>query len=95
MLYNSVQNLDARISFLRMLTASEPLRPALSLTEYGLIVVAIEKRDPEGARKACERHVAKAGELALKILASRFAESPEVGKRSNGAFTMQRRQQTV
>lgn len=86
MIYDGVQNLQTRISFLSTLTMSEPLRPASSLVEHHAIVTAIEKRDREAARKACESHVINAAEVAMQILSTQFATAPIVGKRASRAL---------
>lgn len=57
-----------RNSQLRATTLSDPNRLPQTVVEIRRIVEAIERRDREGAWKACREHVMKAAEVALRIL---------------------------
>lgn len=60
----TLQGLLARINFLRDRSMSQEGRSKQSLSEMRAIFAAIKKRDPETARKAAQKHVAKAREAA-------------------------------
>ncbi|MGE3150981.1 MAG: FCD domain-containing protein, partial [Pseudorhodoplanes sp.] len=72
LIFDTEQKLRARISFLRLLTLTDDSRLKDTVVEHEAIVSAIEKRDVEGARIACEKHVASAGKVALKLLETRY-----------------------
>jgi DNA-binding GntR family transcriptional regulator len=57
-----------RVTMLRATTLSQPGRLAQSYDEISQIVEAVERRDPEAAAQACQRHVAQAETLAVKLL---------------------------
>lgn len=57
-----------RISQLRATSLSDPNRLPVSITELRRIVEAVERRDREGAWKACREHVMQAAQVALRIL---------------------------
>src|SRR5690606_11772600 len=60
----TLQGLLARINFLRDRSMSQEGRSKQSLAEMRAIFAAIKKHDPETARKAAQKHVAKAREAA-------------------------------
>ena len=63
-----LQQLIARISFLRALSMSEPGRIRQSVGEIRAIVEAVERRDPEGAARRVTVYVQNAGAAALERL---------------------------
>lgn len=58
----------ARISWLRVLSMSEPTRISNSISEIQLILTALNKRDANAAEQAVRSYIDKAGEAALKQL---------------------------
>ncbi|HEY1622668.1 MAG TPA: GntR family transcriptional regulator [Streptosporangiaceae bacterium] len=65
-----VASLHARVRVLRSISLSEAGRPAETVAEILAIVEAIERRDAAAASKACSRHVERAGQTALRRVAS-------------------------
>lgn len=63
-----VATLQARVTFLRSLSLSQPGRPEESCREVSAIVEAIEDRDPARAAKACSEHVERAGATSLQAM---------------------------
>jgi DNA-binding GntR family transcriptional regulator len=63
-IHETLQGLLARINFLRDRSMSLEGRAKQSLAEMRAIFAAIKKHDAEGARKAAQKHVAKAREAA-------------------------------
>jgi DNA-binding GntR family transcriptional regulator len=57
-----------RNSQLRATTLSDPTRLPQTIAEIRRIVEAVERRDREGAWQACQDHVMKAAQVALRIL---------------------------
>jgi GntR family transcriptional regulator, trigonelline degradation regulator len=57
-----------RVTMLRATTLSQPGRLAQSYDEIAEIVDAVERKDPDAAALACQRHVAQAERLAVQML---------------------------
>jgi DNA-binding GntR family transcriptional regulator len=64
----AISSLQTRVAVLRTASMSMPGRARLSAREIKAIVDAAERRDPDAAALACQRHVEAAGEAALKAL---------------------------
>jgi DNA-binding GntR family transcriptional regulator len=62
-----LQGLIARINFLRARSMSRPGRAKHSATELRKILLAIEKKDAEGARAAADGHVKSACAAAREV----------------------------
>jgi len=69
-----LQQLTARISFLRIRSMSQPGRIQTSLVEIGNIIEAIERRDPEEAARHATIYVSNACAAALERLDAELAE---------------------
>jgi DNA-binding GntR family transcriptional regulator len=65
-----LKSLHARVSFLRATSMSTPGRLPQSIAEMRAIVKAIEKKDPDAAAKASERHIARGSRAAIAGLAT-------------------------
>jgi len=63
----------SRISQLRATSLSAPSRLPDTVAEIRRIVEAAERRDGEGAWRACREHVLRAAEVALRILNDKVA----------------------
>lgn len=63
-----LEPLLSRISQLRGTSLSAPGRLRHTVAELRRVVEAVERRDPGGAAEACRDHVARAAEVALRIL---------------------------
>jgi DNA-binding GntR family transcriptional regulator len=57
-----------RVNMLRATTLSQPGRLEQSYDEIAEIVDAVERKDPEAAALACQRHVQQAEKLAVHLL---------------------------
>lgn len=66
---STLRGIHARVQLLRGLSLQAPGRASESLSELAAIVDAVERRDAEGARAACERHVNQAAAVATAMLA--------------------------
>ncbi len=73
MLVEMLRLIHGRVSMLRATTLSQPGRLAVSAAELGEIVRAINKRDAEGAARACRLHVRSAAAIAAKLLSAQQA----------------------
>lgn len=71
---NILRQLQARISYLRATSVSHDERYKNSSDEMSNIVEAIKTRSVEKAKQACLRHIEKAEEVALKVLAKQQAK---------------------
>jgi GntR family transcriptional regulator, trigonelline degradation regulator len=69
-----LQQLTARISFLRAKSMSQPGRIQTSLGEIGKIIEAIERRDPDAAAHHAMTYVGNAGAAALERIGAELAE---------------------
>ena len=70
-----LRTVHGRIALFRRYAFVDDRRVALSFEEVRTIVTrAAVERDPEGAREACEHHIALAGELAVLEYARRLAQ---------------------
>lgn len=67
-------NRDAQ---LRATSLSDPGRLPQTVRELRRIVEAVERRDPDGAWRACREHVAAAAAVALRIIRQREADAQE------------------
>jgi len=67
--WDLVEQLNGRISQLRVLTLSSGNRSATGPANLKNIVSAIEKHDPEAAASACIKHITEASKIALECLA--------------------------
>jgi DNA-binding GntR family transcriptional regulator len=67
-----------RNSQLRATTLSDPTRLPQTIAEIRRIVEAVERRDRDGAWQACQDHVMKAAQVALRIL-NQQAASQQAG----------------
>jgi DNA-binding GntR family transcriptional regulator len=73
---STLRGIHARVQLLRGLSLQAPGRAGESLSELTAIVDAVDRRDPEGARLACEGHVKEAATAALGMLSQvEFSES--------------------
>jgi DNA-binding GntR family transcriptional regulator len=61
---SALRTIHARAQVFRALSLSAPGRSTDSIAELDRIVSAIEAGDPAAARRACEDHVRRAGEVA-------------------------------
>ena len=61
-----LQRLRARVTLIRGLDVNRGPRVKETLDGAKAILAALAKRDPQAARRAAERHIAKAAELALE-----------------------------
>lgn len=71
---NLIRQLQSRINFLRATSLSQNNRSKTSSTEMMAIVEAIKSRDPVKAHAACLKHVERAADIALKVLAEKQDE---------------------
>lgn len=69
LLESLIANLRNRIILLRVESLSLPGRPPQSVAEHREIVDRIRAHDPDGARRAMERHILRAWEAARRQLA--------------------------
>lgn len=67
--WDLVEQLNGRISQLRVLTLNSKGRATTGPANLKRIVTAIEQRAPEAAAKACRQHIAEASRIALTCLA--------------------------
>jgi DNA-binding GntR family transcriptional regulator len=74
--------LNNRVGLLRSTSMSQKGRLRNTLTEVTRIVEAIERRDPDAAWQATVEHVARAAEIAIKVLRQQHEKNP--GKSING-----------
>ncbi len=65
---STLRGIHARVQLLRGLSLQAPDRSDESLGELSAIVEATDRRDADAARTACERHVARAAEVAIAML---------------------------
>lgn len=65
---STLRGIHARVQLLRGLSLQAPDRAPQSLRELAAIVEAVEQRDSEEARLACERHVMRAADAAMSML---------------------------
>ncbi len=86
-----LQQLIARISFLRGLSMSKPGRIHESIGEIRAIVEAVERRDPEAAARNAAHYVQNAGAAAL----SRLDEAQTHGNESGAGLRAQERRQAT
>lgn len=70
-----IRGLQARVSFLRSLSMSNPGRTMQSLKEMQDICQAVSHRDPASARNFSEIHVRNAAEAALAVMRRRSSTS--------------------
>ncbi|MCS7235906.1 MAG: GntR family transcriptional regulator [Armatimonadota bacterium] len=68
LLESLISNLRNRIILLRVESLSLPGRPPESVAEHHEIVERLHAHDPEGARRAMERHILRAWEAARRQL---------------------------
>lgn len=68
--WDLVERLNGRISRLRALTLSSGGRASSGPKNLRKIVIAIEKRQPDAAAAACQKHIAEASHIALRALGS-------------------------
>lgn len=66
--YNLLASLHARVSLLRSMSLSEPGRLKDTVAELREMVEAAERRDVDSAARATQRHVERAGRIALRNL---------------------------
>ena len=76
MIRSTLRGIHARVQLLRGLSMSTPGRHEAAIRELQAITdAAAVKRDPAQARQACERHVQKAGALAVAALGERLSST--------------------
>jgi GntR family transcriptional regulator, trigonelline degradation regulator len=75
-----IRGLQARVTFLRTTSMSNPGRSPKSLNEMQDICGAIARRDSASARAFSEIHVRRAAESALSVLRRRSVREPISGK---------------
>ena len=67
--------MNARVTFLRLISLSSPRRGAETLKEIKAAVAAMARRDPEAAHETMHEHVTRAAEVALQNLAERETQA--------------------
>ncbi|MCS2611118.1 GntR family transcriptional regulator [Halomonas dongshanensis] len=72
-----LNQLQARISYLRATSISQKERYIESFREMVRIVDAIKARDPAAAHEACVEHIRAAARTALAAMAAKNGETPE------------------
>ncbi|MHB1537779.1 MAG: GntR family transcriptional regulator, partial [Solirubrobacteraceae bacterium] len=65
-----LEGLQARVRLMRATSLGQPERPRHTLAEIEEVVGAIERRDPQAAADAAERHVQQAAQNGLRGLAA-------------------------
>ena len=66
-----LRTMNARVTFLRLISLSSPRRGPETLKEIKAAVAAMARRDPEAAHQAMHEHVTRAAKVALQHLAER------------------------